>query len=322
MKWFYPITQWEYLLAAAFVTAYLLYVIRVVSAARRLGVFTGVIVAKFVLRAFYFGLMLVALLGPSFGEEQKEVRTTGRDIYAVVDLSHSMNATDLAPSRLARARFEIGRLLDRFPSDRIGLVVYTSEAFVQCPLTYDQSALRVFLNTLRPGLASGGGTNTAAALRVALEKHTDSLNTTLRNTSKVIVLVTDGEDFGEDARAVARDIAESGIRLFALGIGSEEGGRIPQGRSYKRLASGEPVVTRLARQSLQRLSRAADGQYFEITPTRNEMNRLMYQLSRVEGQLRDARTLDVSANKYYYFLLAALVLMALDVLVAVNTIQF
>jgi Mg-chelatase subunit ChlD len=110
------------------------------------------------------------------------------------------SATDLAPSRLARARFEIGRLLDRFPSDRIGLIVFTSEAFVQCPLTYDQNALRVFLNTLRPGLASGGGTNTAAALRVALEKHTDSLNTTLRNTSKVIVLVTDGEDYGEDTR--------------------------------------------------------------------------------------------------------------------------
>jgi Ca-activated chloride channel family protein len=322
MKWYYPIGQWEYLLAVAFIAAYLLYVIRVIGAAQRLGIFTGVIVAKFVLRALYFGLIIIALLGPSFGEEQKEVRTTGRDVYLVVDLSQSMNATDLAPSRLAKARFEIGRLLDRFPSDRAGLIVFANEAFVQCPLTYDQNALRVFLNTLRPGIVSGHGTNTASALEVALEKHTDSLNTTLKNTSKVIVLVTDGEDFGDDTRRVARAIADSGIRLFILGIGSEAGGRIPEGRLYKRLASGEPVVTRLDRESLQRLGRTADGQYFEISPGRNEMNRLMYQLSRVEGQLRDVRQLDFSANKYYYFLIGALVLVALDVLFAVNTIQF
>ncbi len=322
MKWYYPIGQWEYLLVAAFIAAYLLYVIRVVGAAQRLGIFTGVILAKFVLRAFYFGLIIIALLGPSFGEERKEVRTTGRDVYLVVDLSQSMNATDLAPSRLAKARFEISRLLDRFPSDRAGLIVFSNEAFVQCPLTYDQNALRIFLNTLRPGTVSGQGTNTAAALEEALEKHTDSLNTTLKNTSKVIVLITDGEDFGEDTRRIARQIVDSGIRLFVLGIGSDVGSRIPEGRTYKRLASGEPAVTRLDRKSIQRLIRTADGQYFEISPGRNEMNRLLYQLSRVEGQLRDVRQLDFSANKYYYFLIGALVLVAIDVLFAVNTIHF
>jgi len=264
----------------------------------------------------------VALLGPSFGEERKEIRSSGRDIYVVVDLSRSMNATDLVPSRLAKARFEISRLLDRFAGDRAGLIIFATDAFVQCPLTYDQNALRLFLNTLRPGIASGGGTNTAAALQVALEKHTDVRNTTLRNTSKVIVLVTDGEDFGQDTRQVARRIAASGIRLFTLGVGSESGGRIPEGRSYKRLTSGEPVITRLKRESLQRLSREAGGEYFEITPERNEVNRLINQVFKVEGQLRDTRQLDVSANKYHYVLLAALVLMLLDVLVGVNTIQF
>lgn len=322
MKWYYPIGQWEYLLGAAFIAAYLLYIIRVVVAAQKLGLFASVMLAKFIVRTLYFALIIVAVLGPSFGEEKKEIRSLGKDIYIVMDLSRSMNATDLAPSRLAKAKFEIARLIDRFPGDRLGLIMFSTEAFVQCPLTFDQHAIRLFLDMLQTNMVSGGGTHTAAALQVALDKHTDTRNTTLKNTAKVILLVTDGEDFSENIRSVAREIADSGIRLFVLGIGSEIGSKIPVGRNHKRIASGQAVITRLDASSLQSLSRQAEGQYFEISPTRNDINRLIDQLSRVEGQLQDSHQLDISANKYYYFLLTALILITLDILIAVNTIQF
>lgn len=321
MKWYYQVGQWEYLLGAAFIAAYILYIIRVIGAAQRLGIFASVIIAKFIIRTLFFALIIVSLGGPSFGEETKEVSVTGRDIFLVVDLSQSMNATDLPPSRLARARYEINRLLDQFSNDRIGLILFSSEAVVQCPLTFDQNALRLFLNSLRTSLLTGGGTNTAAGLRLALEKHTDTLNTTLRNTSKAIVLITDGEDFGENTRAVARDIAGSGIGLFILGIGSETGSKIPAGKNFKQTGPGQVVITRLDRDALVRLSGQAKGQFFEVSPLRNEMNQLFARLSLVNGQLRDTRKADVSTNKYYYSLLAALVLIALDVMIAVNTIR-
>jgi Ca-activated chloride channel family protein len=322
MNWYYQVGQWEYLLGAAFIAAYILYIIRVVGAAQRMGIFASVILAKFIIRTLYFVLLIIALAGPSFGKETREVRTSGRDVFLVLDLSQSMNATDLPPSRLGRARYEAGRLLDRFPDDRIGLILFSSEAVVQCPLTFDQNALRLFLASLRTGLLSGGGTNLAAGLRLALEKHTDPRNTTLKNTSKAIILFTDGEDFGEDFREIARTIAGSGIKLFIIGIGSEGGSKIPTGKTFKQVSPGKAVVTRLEREQLVRLSRQAEGEFFEVTPVQNEMNRLFGQLQKVQGQIRDTRQIDVSANKYYYFLLAALVLMALDVTIAVNTIRF
>ncbi len=322
MNWYYQFGQWEYLLGAAFIAAYILYIIRVVGAAQRMGIFASVILAKFIIRTLYFALIIIALTGPSFGKETREVSTSGRDLFLVVDLSQSMNATDLPPSRLGRARYEAGRLLDRFPNDRIGLILFSAEAVVQCPLTFDQNALRLFINSLRTGLLSGGGTNLAAGLRLALEKHTDPRNTTLKNTSKAIILITDGEDFGEDFREIARNIAGSGIKLFTIGIGSEGGSKIPAGKNFKQISPGQAVVTRLERDQLVRLSRQAEGELFEVTPVQNDMNRLFAQLRKVDGQLRDTRQTDVSANKYYYFLLAALVLLALDVTIAVNTIRF
>ncbi len=322
MNWYYQFGQWEYLLGAAFIAAYILYIIRVVGAAQRMGIFASVILAKFIIRTLYFALIIIALTGPSFGKETREVSTSGRDLFLVVDLSQSMNATDLPPSRLGRARYEAGRLLDRFPNDRIGLILFSAEAVVQCPLTFDQNALRLFINSLRTGLLSGGGTNLAAGLRLALEKHTDPRNTTLKNTSKAIILITDGEDFGEDFREIARNIAGNGIKLFTIGIGSEGGSKIPAGKNFKQISPGQAVVTRLERDQLVRLSRQAEGELFEVTPVQNDMNRLFAQLRKVDGQLRDTRQTDVSANKYYYFLLAALVLLALDVTIAVNTIRF
>jgi Ca-activated chloride channel family protein len=322
MNWYYVLSQWEYVFGAAFISAYVLYLIRIAVAARKLGTYSSAVAGKMLLRFLYFGLLVLALLGPSFGAEKREIKAEGRDIYITIDLSKSMDATDIVPTRLERLKYELTKLIERFDYDRIGLIIFSSEAFVQCPLTYDKNALRLFIETLHTGLVPGTGTNITEALRLALDKHLDIENTTARNTAKVIVLFTDGENFGEENKDLLDEIENSGVNLFIVGIGSESGSKLRVGNRFKKNAEGELVITKLESAYLQSLAKRTNGTYNEITQNKNEMAKLATQIARVEGQLRDKREIDVSANKYEYLLLAALALIILDVLIAVTTIRF
>ena len=314
MNWYYDITWWEYGLVGLFALLYVLFIVRTTRKARQMGTYPSGLAAKAMLRVAYVGLLTVGLLGPTFGSLRKEVKTVGRDIYLVVDLSRSMDATDVAPTRLERAKYEIIRWLPNFASDRIGLIVFADGAFVQCPLTYDQNALRLFIETLRTDLMPRTGTDLAAALRLAVNRHLDRKNTSTRNQAKIILLVSDGEDFGEEAEQMAAQIEENGLRLFTLGVGTRSGTSLST-------PSGRRVTTQLKPETLQRLARRANGQYFELSRTQNDVARLVAAVSKVEGQIKDTRQLDVSANKFHYFLIGALMLLAIDIMIAVTTIH-
>lgn len=321
MNWYFSITWWEYGLAGAFVFFYSLYMIRVWRKARQMGSRANGLAAKALLRSVYVGLIIVGLLGPTFGSVRKEVKAVGRDIYLAVDLSKSMDATDILPSRLERTKYELTRWITDFPSDRIGLIVFANEAFVQCPLTYDQNALRLFIETLRTDMLPQGGTDLGAALRLALKRNSDSKNTSARNQARIVVLITDGEDFGEDAQQAADALEQAGLRLFVLGVGTQAGGKIPVANGYKRNKGGQTVVTKMQSETLRQLARRANGEYFELSRMQNETGRLNAATAKVEGRLQDTRKMDVSANKFYYFLIAALVLLLMDIMVAVTTIH-
>lgn len=321
MNWYFDITWWEYGLAGLFVFFYGAYVVRVWRKARQMGSRPSGLAAKALLRLLYLGLIIIGLLGPTFGSIRKEVKAVGRDIYLVVDLSQSMDATDIAPSRLERVKYELVRWIADFPSDRIGLIVFSNEAFVQCPLTYDQNALRLFIETLRTDMLPQGGTNLGAALRLALQRNSDGKNTSARNQARIVVLVTDGEDFGGQAQQAAEALEQNGLRLFVLGVGTQAGGRIPVANGHKRGKDGRTVVTKLQPEALRQLARSARGEYFELSRLQNETGRLNAATAKVEGQVQDTRKMDVSANKFYYFLIAALVLLLMDIMVAVTTIH-
>ncbi len=320
MNWYYEITWWEYGIAALFVAFYILYIIRTTRKARQMGTYTSGLAAKAVLRVLYFSLITIGLLGPTFGSLRKEVKAVGRDIYLVVDLSRSMDATDISPSRLERVKYELIRWLPNFASDRIGLIIFSNEAFVQCPLTYDQNALRLFIETLRTDLVTQSSTELAAALNLALSRHLDQKNTSAKNQAKIIVLISDGEDFGDDTEQVARRIEEEGLKLFTVGVGTKTGAAIPT-REGKLTHNGKIVTSRLESEVLQQLAQQTNGQYFELSRLQNDFPRLVASVAKVEGKLQDTRKIDISANKFYYFLIGALVLLILDVLIAVTTIH-
>ncbi len=115
----------------------------------------------------------MALLGPAFGEARREVQSVGKDIFLAIDLSQSMNANDVQPTRLEKMKFELKNIVGTFTSDRIGLIIFSSEAFMQCPLTYDQNALNIFIETLHSGLVPNTGTDFGPPLKMALEKLND-----------------------------------------------------------------------------------------------------------------------------------------------------
>jgi Ca-activated chloride channel family protein len=193
---------------------------------------------------------------------------------------------------------------------------------MQCPLTYDQNALNLFIETMNSGLVPSSGTDFGPALRMALTKLEDDDGApSAQAKSKVIILISDGEDFGEDTGDVVREIQNKNIKLFTLGVGTEKGGNIYAGNNLKTNQQGLIVVTKLNPKQLISLASKTGGQYFEINETKNDVSRLINTISKIEGELRDARFVDVTANKYFYFLALAALLFVLDILVNIPTVK-
>lgn len=321
MSWAKSLSEIEYVLIALFVLLSAAFFYRNYLIAKRLGSKSKSIWVKFTLRFVYFSLFIVALLGPSFGALKKEVKAIGKDIYVAIDVSQSMNAIDVQPSRLSKIKYELNNIISAFNSDRIGLIIFSSEAFMQCPLTYDQNALKIFLETINTDLMSSGGTDFGAPLRMALGKHLDPNNSGTKQQSKIILLISDGEDFGDDTKEVIKEIETNGIKLFTLGIGTAKGGNIPEKKGFKLDNEGRRVVTRLNNTDLREIASQTKGEYFEINNEFNEVPQLINAISEIEGEVRDIKKLDVGANKYYYPLFVAMILFVIDILLTVSIIK-
>jgi Ca-activated chloride channel homolog len=321
VNWYREFGITEIVFIAAFVVLYGLYIFRVVNIGKRLNTPYATVFIKVLLRTAYFGLFIIALLGPSFGGSKKEVKSIGKDILICVDLSKSMDAFDIQPTRLEKIKYEMKKLVAAFNSDRIGLIIFSGEAFMQCPLTYDQNALNLFIETMNTGLVPSSGTDFGPPLRMALTKLKEDEGKGAQAKSKVIILISDGEDFGEETNEIAREVEDNDIKLYTLGVGTGKGGNIYAGNGLKKDREGKVVLTKLNPRSLQSLASKTGGEYFEINESKNDVTRLINTIGKIEGELRDARFVDVTANKYFYFLAIASVLLLLDILINVKTVR-
>lgn len=304
----------EIVFAGVFIVGYLFYLLRMIRINRVLKVSFNRIITKALLRTLAFALLVIALLGPLFGNTSREIQAVGKDILIVLDLSQSMNARDVQPSRLEKVKYELKELINTFSGDKIGLIIFSSEAFVQCPLTYDQGALALFTSTLHTGLVPNAGTDFANSLEMAAEKldSEEEKENSNQQSAKLILLISDGEDFSTRTDEVTERIKQDNINVFTLGVGTEKGSNILVRGRPKLDDNGNEVITKLSSSSLKNIATKTDGEYFEISDRQNDMARLINTISRVEGKLQDTRQIDVSANKYEYFLAAALLLIAVD----------
>ena len=321
MNWHKHFGSYEYALILLFVLGYALYAYRFYRAARAVEARKSIFLFKFLLRSLVFALLLMAWLGPTFGNSQKEIRAVGKDIFIAVDLSKSMDAHDVQPTRLEKVRYELKKMVNAFSSDRVGLIIFGSEAFIQSPLTFDGSALNLFIESLHTSLIPHGGTDLAAPMQLAFDKLQQEETKEGKPSSRLLIIISDGEDFGDEAAALANKLDKAGIRLFTLGVGTQEGSRIRERRLYKRNNEGEEVITRLNSEALKQLAQKANGSYYEINSRKNETQKLINAVTAVEGEMLDARLVDASSNRYYYFLAAALLLLGLDALLHLKLLR-
>tara|TARA_B100002051_G_C16655531_1_gene596292 strand:- start:213 stop:1184 length:972 start_codon:yes stop_codon:yes gene_type:complete len=322
MDFIKPIGIIELVLISTFLIFNILYLFRLYSINKNIRVHKRKVLFKLLLRSVYFSLLIFSLLGPSFGENKQEVNIVGKDIMILVDLSESMNANDVKPSRLEKIKFEMKKIIDEFSSDRIGIIMFSSEAFVQCPMTYDKNALNLFTETLNTGLVPNSGTDFGPPLELSLSKLNDENSQTKDTNSKIILLISDGEDFGEETESALNKINDSNIKLFTIGVGSEEGSKILMSNgNYKKNNEGKEVITKLNPSSLKKAADNTGGRYFEISNKINETDALISQIINIKGNVIESKIIDVSGNKYFYFLLGALFLMILDFTINLKIIR-
>ena len=271
-------------------------------------------------------LLLTAALGPSLGVSQRAVRTAGKDVWLLVDISRSMDAPDVAPSRLLRTQAELRALVAQFPADRLGVVAFGAEAVMQCPLTYDQEAVLTFLATLRTGLLPPGPTTLRAPLELVLARLSAApapvpLATATLPRATALVIVSDGEDFGENLESTLRVLARTGARVYPVGVGTLVGSRIPTADGFILDGRGQPALTRLREAPLLQLAAQTGGQYFALNNQANGFEPLLRTLQAMQGPAEQVRTVAVADNRYRYPLTAALLLLTLDIILTVTIIR-
>ena len=303
---------------AIFFILYLIYLGRIFWIARRLGTTARSSILKFILRSLYFGLIILALLNPSFGDIKGSVKAEGKDIFLLIDISKSMDATDIQPSRIEKAKFEINRFVNHFDNDRIGLIVFSEDALMLSPLTLDRNAISLFVPKINTGLLPEGGTDFSPALELALDKLS---KTNAKTQADVIVLISDGENFGSDNSKLLSKIRKKGINFLAVGVGTTNGITLKKGNNYRKDENGDIVVTKLVTASLRKMAAEMKGKYFEINTVSGSFNELILQVEQIEANVLDERQVDVIANKYFYFLIIALFLLGIDVFFTVSTFQ-
>jgi Ca-activated chloride channel homolog len=310
----------EFWFIGLFIAIYLGYVGRVLWIANKLNTTSRSIVLKLILRTVYFSLLILSLLDPSFGDIKGTVKAQGKDIFVLMDVSKSMDASDIQPSRLEKAKFELNRLIEHFQGDRIGIIIFSEQAFMLSPLTFDRNATNIFTSSISTHLLPESGTNLLPALELALTKMTKNTRTA-NNKSKTIVLISDGENFGKYDNAIINEIKKKGINLFVVGIGTENGITIRQGDKYKKDAKGNIVVTKLAPETLKRIAKDSQGEYLEISTLQGNIAEILAKIDQLSNNVIDQRQIMITANKYFYFLIIALFLLGIDILLTVKTFQ-
>ena len=256
---------------------------------------------------FLFGLLMIvlALAQPHFRKKEIPIERKGIDVMIALDVSNSMLAKDIAPNRLEKAKLELSTLIEKLKGDRIGIVAFAGEAIIQCPLTVDKGAVKLFLSTVNPNLVSYQGTAIGKAVNTALQAFTDK-----EKESKAIILLTDGEDHGGEVVSAAKSARDAGIRIYTIGIGTPEGSTLPQEygqEGYKKDTQGQVVFSRLNDALLKDIARATGGIFYRSTRGEIEIEGLVRELSQMKQKsMSKGSTVEYEEN-YQIFLWIACV---------------
>jgi Ca-activated chloride channel family protein len=271
--------------------------------------------ATLLLAALFF--LILALARPQWGQVVEPVTRRGVDVVLALDVSESMRAQDVTPDRFTRTKALAGELVRRLEGNRLGLVAFAGSGFIQCPLTLDHSAVRLFLDILAVGDVPDPGSNLEEAIRVGLTAFPKE-----NGGRRVLVLLTDGEDLDGRAAAAATAAAEAGVVLYAVGMGTTTGGPIPidatsaRSGGYKKDRAGRIITTRLDPKHLEELVRAGGGRYLMAGAALGEAELLAAEIDRMEKSDLSSRMVTTHKERYQLPLLAAVCILVAEMLVS------
>ena len=257
-----------------------------------------------------FGLFAIGLARPRTGARLSERKTRGAEIIVALDVSNSMLARDYSPNRLERAKLSIARLTDKLQEDRIGLVIFAGTSFVQLPVTTDYVSAKMFLRSIDTGSIPVQGTAIGDAIRLSIKSFSAQ-----SEKSRVIIVISDGENHEDDAVASAKEAAEMGIKVYTIGVGSPEGQPIPIGGELMKDKDGNIVVTKLNEQMLRDIARAGGGAYIHAGGEEFGLNPIIQDIRRMEDEEFGSVVFEEYDEQYMYFFGAALLLLVIEMLI-------
>ena len=272
-------------------------------------------IIKFIIWSVAWILLVIGMADPQTGSKLEKIKRKGVDMIFALDVSNSMLAQDITPNRLERAKQAIIHLLGKLENDRVGLVVFAGKAYIQMPLTTDYSATRLFLSGINPGMIPVQGTAIGDAIQTSASAFANT------KQSKAIIVITDGENFEDNAVEAARSAAAKGCRVYTIGIGLPEGAPIPvySGNTqigYKKDASGITVITRLNEPMLQDIAKAGKGIFVRANNSQSGVQEVFDQINKLEKAEYNEAFFSDYEDRFQFFVLAALILLFGEVLIA------
>ena len=265
---------------------------------------------RLVIADLAFACFVLGIARPQIGAKLTEKETKGAEIMVCLDVSNSMLARDYSPDRLERAKLAVSRMVDRLEGDRVGLIIFAGSSFVQLPVTTDYVSAKMFLSSISTESVPVQGT----ALGDAIELATKSFSLQ-GEKSRAIVVITDGENHEDDPVAAAKQAAELGIRVYAIGVGTAAGQPIPKDGGYMKNKEGEMVVTRLDESILRQIAKAGNGAYVHAGNDEFGLNPIIDDLRRLEDEKFNSVVFEEYDEQYMYFFAAALLLFVIEMLI-------
>ncbi len=270
--------------------------------------------AKVWVRTTFFSLgfffFVIGLSRPQIGAKLKEHETKGAEIMIALDVSNSMLAEDYSPNRLERAKLAISRLVDKLRDDRIGLIVFAGNSFVQLPITTDYVSAKMFLNSISTESVPVQGTAIGEAINTAVRSFSAQ-----SEKSRAVIIITDGENHEDDPVEAAKQAAELGVRVFTIGVGSPEGKPIPMDGELLKDKDGNIVVTRLDESVLQDVAEAGHGVYVRAGNSEFGLNPIIEDIRKMDDEKYSSIVFEEYDEQFMYFLAIALFFFVLEMLV-------
>ena len=269
---------------------------------------------KFITLCLAVGFLMIGLINPKIGTKLETIKREGVDIVFAIDVSKSMLAEDVAPNRLEKSKQLVTQIINNLASDRVGIIAYAGKAFPQLPITTDYASAKMFLQSMNTDMLSSQGTAINEAIQLSRNYFDDE-----EQTNRVLIIISDGEDHNDLSIEVAEAASEEGIKIYTIGVGSENGGPIPLKRngvvsSYKKDQNNETVITKLNKETLRLIANEAKGSFIDGSQTAAVVEQVRAILSVMDKKEFEAKEFAEYKDQFQWFLGIGLFFLILDVL--------